>query len=68
MIAGSEKLADRLIVQSFGGEAVRGTLTKMEFDLTGGYIADVTVVGSRLSTDAAAYTGEEIHAGERSYL
>ena len=68
MIAGAEKLADRLIVQSFGGEAVRGTLTKMEFDLTGGYIADVTVVGSRLSTDAAAYTGEEIHAGERSYL
>lgn len=68
MIAGAEKLADRLIVQSFGGEAVRGTLTKMEFDLTGGYIADVTVVGSRLSTDAAAYTGEEIHTGERSYL
>ena len=38
MIAGDEKLADRLIVQSFGGEMVRGVLTKLEFDLTGGFV------------------------------
>lgn len=68
MIAGDEKLADRLIVQSFGGEMVRGVLTKMEFDLTGGFVADAKVVGRRLSGTAAAYAGDEIHAGERSLI
>ena len=37
MLAGTEVLADMLIVESFGGEMVRGQLEKMEFDLTGGY-------------------------------
>ena len=68
MIAGDEKLADRLIVQSFGGEMVRGVLTKLEFDLTGGFLADAKVVGRRLSDTAAAYAGNEIHAGERSLI
>lgn len=68
MIAGDEKLADRLIVQSFGGEMVRGVLTKLEFDLTGGFVADAKVVGRRLSGTAAAYAGDEIHAGERSLI
>ena len=67
MIAGDEKLADRLIVQSFGGEMVRGQLEKMEFDLTGGYRADVRVTGRRLGLGADAYTGE-IYAGERSLI
>lgn len=68
MIAGDEKLGDRLIVQSFGGEMVRGVLTKLEFDLTGGFVADAKVVGRRLSGTAAAYAGDEIHAGERSLI
>lgn len=68
MIAGDEKLADRLIVQSFGGEMVRGVLTKLEFDLTGGFVADAKVVGRRLSGTAATYAGDEIHAGERSLI
>ena len=68
MIAGDEKLADRLIVQSFGGEMVRGVLTKLEFDLTGGFVADAKVVGRRLSGTAAAYAGDEIRAGERSLI
>lgn len=68
MIAGDEKLADRLIVQSFGREMVRGVLTKLEFDLTGGFVADAKVVGRRLSGTAAAYAGDEIHAGERSLI
>lgn len=68
MVAGDEKLADRLMVQSFGGEMVRGTLTKLEFDLTGGFLADAKVVGRRLTSDAAAYAGDEIHAGERSMI
>ena len=68
MIAGDEKLADRLIVQSFGGEMVRGVLTKLEFDLTGGFVADAKVVGRRLPGTAAAYAGDEIHAGERSLI
>ena len=68
MIAGDEKLADRLIVQSFGGEMVRGVLTQLEFDLTGGFVADAKVVGRRLSGTAAAYAGDEIHAGERSLI
>ena len=38
MVAGDEKLADRLIVESFGGEMVRGVVTKLEFDLTGGFL------------------------------
>lgn len=67
MIAGDEKLADRLIVQSFGGEMVRGVLTKLEFDLTGGFVADAKVIGRRLTSNAAAYAGE-IHAGERSLI
>lgn len=65
MVAGDEKLADRLIIQSFGGEMVRGVLTKLEFDLTGGFLADAKVIGRRLTSNAAAYAGE-IHAGERS--
>ena len=67
MVAGDEKLADRLIIQSFGGEMVRGVLTKLEFDLTGGFLADAKVIGRRLTSNTAAYTGE-IHAGERSLI
>lgn len=67
MVAGKEVLADMLVVQSFGGEMVRGCLEKMEFDLTGGYRAAVTVVGQRINTTAAAYAGE-IFAGERSVI
>lgn len=47
-----------LIVESFGGEMVRGQLEKMEFDLTGGYRADVRVTGRRLSLGADAYTAK----------
>lgn len=47
---------------------VRGVLTKLEFDLTGGFVADAKVVGRRLSGTAAAYAGDEIHAGERSLI
>lgn len=68
MVAGDEKLADRLIVESFGGEMVRGVVTKLEFDLTGGFLADAKIVGRKLSNNAAAYAGEEIHAGERSFI
>lgn len=67
MLAGEEVLADMLMVQSFGGEMVRGCLEKMEFDLTGGYRAAVKVVGQRINTTAAAYAGE-IFAGERSVI
>lgn len=67
MVAGDEKLADRLIIQSFGGEMVRGMLTKLEFDLTGGFLADAKVIGRRLTSNAAAYAGE-IHAGERNLI
>lgn len=67
MVAGDEKLADRLIIQSFSGEMVRGVLTKLEFDLTGGFLADAKVIGRRLTSNAAAYAGE-IHAGERSLI
>lgn len=68
MVAGDEKLADRLIVESFGGEMVRGVVTKLEFDLTGGFLADAKIVGRKLSNNAAAYAGEEIHAGEEFHL
>ena len=68
MLGGDERLGERLIVQSFAGQMVRGVLEKMEFDLTGGFLADVRVVGSALDTSAAAYTGDEIHAGERSLI
>ncbi len=67
MVAGDEKLADKLIIQSFGGEMVRGVLTKLEFDLTGGFLADAKVIGRRLTSNAAAYAGE-IHAGERNLI
>lgn len=67
MLAGEEVLADMLVVQSFGGEMVRGCLEKMEFDLTGGYRAAVKVVGQRINTTASAYAGE-IYAGERSVI
>ena len=67
MLAGEEVPGDRLIVESFGGEMVRGVLERMEFDLTGGYRASVQVVGRRLSVSSEAYTGE-IHAGERSVI
>lgn len=67
MLAGEEVLSDMLVVQSFGGELVRGYLEKMEFDLTGGYRAAVKVVGQRINTTAVAYTGE-IFAGERSLI
>lgn len=67
LVAGDELLADMLIVESFGGEKVRGSLEKMEFDLTGGYIANAQVVGRRMVSTAAAYSGE-IRSGERSLL
>ncbi len=68
MVAGNELLSDMLIVESFGGEKVRGWLEKMEFDLTGGYLADVKVVGHRMDAVAAAYAGREIYTGERSLI
>lgn len=67
MLAADEVLADMLIVESFGGEQVRGALEKMEFDLTGGFRAAVTVVGRRLDASAPAYVGE-IYVGERSVI
>lgn len=67
MLAGEEVLADMLVVQSFGGEMVRGCLESMEFDLSGGYRASVKVVGQRINTAATAYAGE-IRAGERSVI
>lgn len=67
MLAGSEVLADMVVVESFGGEKIRGDIEQMEFDLTGGFVADTMVVGRRLNTTATAYTGE-IHAGERSLI
>ena len=68
MVAGDEKLADRLVVQSFGGEMVRGVLVKLEFDLTSGYLADAKVIGRRMTGEAAVYAGEGIRAGERSLI
>jgi hypothetical protein len=68
MVAGTELLADRLIVESYGGEKVRGSLQKMSLDLTGGFLANCTLLGSRISTIAAAYSGTEIYAGERSLI
>lgn len=67
MLAGSEVLADMVVVESFGGEKVRGDIEQMEFDLTGGFVADTLVVGRRLNTTGEAYTGE-IRAGERSLI
>jgi len=67
MLAGAEVLADMVIVESFGGEKVRGTIEQMEFDLTGGFVADALVVGKRLGATASAYAGE-IYAGERSVI
>ena len=67
MLAGSEVLADMVVVESFGGEKVRGDIEQMEFDLTGGFVADTLVVGRRLNTTAVAYAGE-IRAGERSLI
>lgn len=67
MVAGDEALADMLIVESFGRENVRGQLERMEFDLTGGYLADVKLVGRQVPHPADMYTGE-IHAGEEVLL
>ncbi len=67
MLAGTEVLADMVVVESFGGEKVRGDIEQMEFDLTGGFVADTLVVGRRLNTTAEAYAGE-IRAGERSLI
>lgn len=67
MLAGSEVLADMVVVESFGGEKVRGDIEQMEFDLTGGFVADTLVVGRRLSATAESYAGE-IRAGERSLI
>lgn len=67
MLAGAEVLADMVVVESFGGEKVRGDIEQMEFDLTGGFVADTLVVGRRLNTTAEAYTSE-IRAGERSLI
>lgn len=67
MLAGDEVLADMIVVQSFGGEFIRGSMERMEFDLTGGFRASVTVVGQRIGVEAAAYAGE-VHAGERSLI
>ena len=46
----------------------RGVVTKLEFELTGGFLADAKIVGRKLSNNAAAYAGEEIHAGARSFI
>lgn len=67
MQAGGETLADMLIVESLGGERVRGVLEQLELDLTGGFVADALVVGKRLAATAPAYAGE-IFAGERSVI
>lgn len=67
MLAGAEVLADMVVVESFGGEKVRGSIEQMEFDLTGGFVAETLVVGKRLGESAAAYAGE-IFTGERSMI
>lgn len=67
MIAGNELLADMIILESFGGVRARGVLEKLEFDLTGGYLADARLVGTRLGMPAEAYLGE-IYTAERSLI
>ena len=63
MCAGSEMLADMLLVESTQGSMVRGQLLRMEFDLTGGFLADVRVVGRCTDKPAALYCGETYAGG-----
>ncbi len=67
MVAGAEKLADVLMVESFRRENVCGVLQKMELDLTGGFLASVTVLGHPVQHPAQLYVNE-IYVGEEVLL
>ena len=49
ILAGDELLADTVILDTFGGERLKGAIERMEFDLTGGYVASAKLVGARLA-------------------
>lgn len=69
MLAAHELLADTVILDTFGGERLKGAIERMEFDLTGGYVASTKLVGARLanvSSDQAR--AGEIYTGERSVI
>ncbi|MFV0414004.1 MAG: hypothetical protein ACK5L3_12200 [Oscillospiraceae bacterium] len=63
----AESLADTAIIETFGNEKLRGSIERLSLDLTGGFLADVKVVGTRLDTRWQFYAGE-IWAGEESAL
>lgn len=63
MLAGTEKLADMVILETFGKEKLRGMFESMNIDLTGGFRVDATVVGARIDDTRYQYTGE-FYTGE----
>lgn len=64
LVAGDELLADMLLVESFGGEYVRGQLEKMEFNLTSGFVVSAKLTGTRQTVKNDAYYTGELYAGE----
>ena len=67
MVLGDEIPSDMVIVEN-GKERVRGIIYNADIDLAGGFIAKLKIIGTRLHTTADAYTGSEIHTGERSLM
>lgn len=63
LLPAGEMLADIVIVESMGGEKLKGVIERMDFDLTGGYIAKVRIAGVRIDTRWQDYTGE-LYAGQ----
>ena len=67
LFKGFSSQTSRTRQKPLAGSMVVEQHTKLEFDLTGGFLADAKVIGRRLTSNAAAYAGE-IHAGERSLI
>ncbi len=65
MVLGTERLADMLVVENQSGSSLRGTIRRMEIDLTGGFLADVTVVGQQMASGTDIRYAGEFFAGEK---
>lgn len=63
MKLGGQRVADMVLVQSSGGESIKGIIECMETDLTGGGITKLRISARRVETINSSYAGEQ-YAGQ----
>lgn len=64
LLLGDEKIGDMVTLKTLGGENLKGLVERMELDLTGGCVVEMTICAERMAATEFDYAGE-LWAGQR---